>query len=68
MLLLVLLLGVVFCVVGVDVVGEGLGMGGEEGKTEGESRRGEDGEGFGKDVGDDLWLEEVRVELVAVRS
>lgn len=43
-------------------------MCGEERKAEGESRRGEDGESLDEDVGDDLGLEEVRVELVAIAS
>lgn len=49
-----------------SVVGlEGLGVGWEEGEAEGERRAGEDGEGFGEDVGYCFGLEEVRVELVA---
>ena len=46
---------------------EGLGVCGEEGEAEREGRGGEDGESLGEDVGDDLRLEEVRVELVAVQ-
>lgn len=55
--------GLVFGVGG----GEGLGVCGEEGEAEREGRGGEDGESLGEDVGDDLRLEEVRVELVAVQ-
>lgn len=43
-------------------------MCGEEGEAKGESRRGEDGESLNEDVGDNLGLEEVRVELVAIAS
>lgn len=43
-------------------------MCGEEREAEGESWRGEDGESLDEDVGDDLGLEEVRVELVAIAS
>ena len=46
---------------------EGLGVRGEQGKAEGEGGRGEDGQGLDEDVGDDLGLEEVGVELVAGR-
>jgi len=45
------------------VVGDGGGR--EEGETEGEDRRGEDGERFHEDVRDGFRVQEVRVELVS---
>lgn len=47
---------------------ERLGVCGEESKAERESRGGEDGESLGEDVGDNLGLEEMRVELVSIKS
>jgi len=41
------------------------GGGREEGETEGEDRRGKDGERFHEDVGDGFGVQEVRVELVS---
>ena len=43
-------------------------MCGEEREAEGESRGGEDSESLDEDVGDNLGLEEMRVELVAITS
>lgn len=43
---------------------ERLGVCGEEGKAERKSRGGEDGESLSEDVGDNLGLKEMRVELV----
>ena len=42
-------------------------VGGKEGEAEAEVGGGEDGEGFGQDVGRGFELREVRVELVSVR-
>lgn len=47
---------------------ERLGVCGEERKAERESRGGEDGESLSEDVGDNLGLEEMRVELVSIKS
>lgn len=55
---------------GVAFQGGGVGDRGgrEEGETEAEGRRGEDGQRFDEDVGYCLWVDEVRVELVSARA
>jgi hypothetical protein len=45
------------------VVGDGGGR--EEGETEGEDRRREDGEGFDEYVGDGFGVQEVWIELIS---